>query len=177
MANAMKQFGLRWNVKVSHGHVGGDCQHPYVKAASMIEALDDVGKIHKFIGLGDRVQSLAQARPMLEEHWRRFKLAHGTHEVFQMNVDLGQCVPCLLHGDEGTTYKRDGCLVLSLQSALGDGTRSSKLGPVEISEPHTNFLGHAFETRFLLGALLRDPHHELITLKCLCQLYLLTSKP
>ena len=56
---------------------------------------------------------------------------------------------------------KDGCLVLSIHSGIGAGTvLSQKLGSVrgnahERDDPQRNFAGHAFETRFMLAALLR----------------------
>ena len=74
-------------------------------------------------------------------------------------IQLDKALPVVIHGDEGTTYKKDGCLVFSFHSVVGCGTISNKLGPVandDRVDPHTNFVGNAFQTRFLLGSLLRD---------------------
>lgn len=115
----------------------------------------------------------------LENFWRNYRLCHGGHEVFSLadagQLSLRQCVPVFLHGEKGTTYKRDGCFVVSLHSPLGRGTVSNKLGPMGDAplEPHTNFVGHSFETRFMLGALLKEdyrdygdnePYHQLLEL-------------
>ena len=73
---------------------------------------------------------------------------------------LENCCPVYIHGDEGTTYKKDGCLCVSFHSPFGRGTVSSKkMGPLLERGDHEtdmNFVGHAFETRWLLGAMLKE---------------------
>ena len=123
--------------------------------------MDRRGQLSKLLGFGELCNTLDKAAAGLENYWRNYRLCHGGHEVFSLadagQLSLRQCVPVFLHGDEGTTYKRDGCFVVSLHSPLGRGTVSNKLGPMGGAplEPHTNFVGHSFETRFMLGALLK----------------------
>ena len=150
-------------VQVSKGKVGDDPNFPYIKVASWTQTLDDHGKLDRLLGLGANVRTLKDAGSSLEEFWSRYQLMHGGHEVFELarsnKIDLRSALPIYLHGDEGTTYKKDGCLCLSFHCPLGRGTANNKLGPIAneevLADPHLNFLGHAFETRFLLSALLR----------------------
>ena len=150
-------------VPVASGKVGDQHNFPYIKASSWIQTLDELGKLDRFLGLGPNCRTVKDAGSSLEEFWSRYQLMHGGHEVFELarsnKIDLRSAVPIYLHGDEGTTYKKDGCLCLSFHRPLGRGTASNKLGPMAneevLADPHLNFLGHAFETRFLLGALLR----------------------
>ena len=51
---------------------------------------------------------------------------------------------------------------------VGRGTISNKLGSVvndmnegNMVDPHTNFVGHAFQTRFLLGTLLKESWYHI----------------
>ena len=108
--------------------------------------------------------SLERCKPVFQDYWEKYRLMHSGHQVFKLAAEgalkLQCCVPVAFHGDEGTTYKKDGCLVLSFHSVVGKGTLSNKLGPVQdghLPNLHTNFVGHAFQTRFLLAALLKDP--------------------
>ena len=147
---------------ISKGKVGRDLSYPYISVTSWIQTLDNQGKLQRFLGLGDTIRTMATAAPSLEEFWSRYEYMHSGHEVFELaragKINLKECVPCYLHGDEGTTYKKDGCLCLSFHCPLGRGTVSNKLGPIAdevLDDPHMNFIGHAFETRFLLGAMLR----------------------
>ena len=143
--------------------MGDVAQYPYIKAESWVVALDKNGKLDRLLGLGSDIRTIEAAGPSLLDFWNKFEVLHGSHQVFELardgSVDLSQAVPIYLHGDEGTTYKKDGCLCLSMHSLIGAGTLSNKLGPVVDgirADPHMNFAGHAFETRFLLGALLKD---------------------
>ena len=163
MSRVFAKYGLRWDIEVSYGRVGGDERYPYCTVDSIIQGLDRVGRLHQIMGLGNEIDTMSKARPILEEHWRRYAVNYGDHQVFELarqgRIDLGCAVPCFLHGDEGTTFKKDGCLVLSLQASFGKGTLTQKLGDVASAGSggmQMNFAGHAFQTRFLLGALLRD---------------------
>ena len=182
VSDVFKRFGLRWHVELSHGPVGDVPDYPFVKVETLVKALDRSGKLYKFLGLGENVNKLSEARDYLKVFWQRFEVVYGSHEVFRLAregvLQLSDCVPCFIHGDEGTTYKKDGCLVVSVHSPLGRGTLSNKLGAIldDLStlEPHTNFAGHAFETRFLLGALLKDFCIEHNKLYYICMFFFLS---
>eukprot|EP00435_Cladocopium_sp_Y103_P037116 s523_g9.t1 len=166
----MAKHKLRLDVEISYGSVGHDRKYPYVKAASWVKSLEKHGKLSKLLGfehLGPEYNRLAACGDLLEDFWRKYRPLHDTHEVFARAdagaIQLRNCVPVYLHGDEGTTYKKDGCLVLSIHTPLGAGTLSQKMGPVVADErdaARTNFAGHALETRFMLAALLKDSCKE-----------------
>ena len=162
VSTVFERHGLRMAVHMSKGKVGDDATFPYITVTSWIQSLDRQGKLDRFLGMGPDIRTLKGAGKSLESFWDRYKLMHGGHEVFHLTrsqgLNLKCCVPIYLHGDEGTTYKKDGCLCVSFHSPFGRGTISNKLGPMPndaIVDLHQNFVGHAFETRFLLGALLR----------------------
>ena len=162
VSRTLARHGLRLPVVFSHGKVGNDLKYPYIAVASLIQSLDKAGKLYTFIGLGEPCNTLEKAGPGLENFWRNYRYTNSGHEVFTLadsgQLQLKHCLPVYCHGDEGTTYKKDGCFVFSLHSPLGRGTLSNKLGPLDdgSSTPHTNFVGNSLETRFMLGALLRD---------------------
>ena len=162
MARVFARHGLRLDVPISTCRVGANCHFPYIKVESWIQTLDRLGKLHKLVGLGTDHQPFSEIEGSLLEFWNRFRLMHGQHQVFaeasRGSIQLNRAFPVYMHGDEGTTYKKDGCLCLSFHSPLGRGTSLNKMGPVEDGlqgEQHVNFVGHAFETRFLLGAMLK----------------------
>ena len=165
---------LRLDMQISYARVGNDRNYPYIKATSLFQCLERNGRLHKLLGFGPDCNSLAKCGPHLEKFWRQFRPLHPTHEFFSL-VDAGviplhSAVPIYLHGDEGTTYKKDGCFCFSLHSALGAGTVSQKVGPVcDRNVSRTNFAGHALETRFLLGALLRVSLHKELGLHSIFQ--------
>lgn len=156
------KFGLSLGVEFSHGRVGNDLKYPFIKLESLIKALDMNGKLAKFFRLGPEYDTLAKCGPILRDFWTKYRLMHGSHEVFDLfdsgDLHMETSWPIFLHGDEGTTYKRDGCMVFSVHSCIGCGTASHRCGPVVNDEMNEgiNFAVHALETRFLLGALLRD---------------------
>ena len=163
VARTFAKYGFRLDVTLSYARIGREPYFPYVKVASMVEALDRHGKLYKLLGLGREFDTLEKCGPALMSFWDSYKLMHGSHQLFQFAEDqqipLSCCLPIYIHGDEGVTYKKDGCLVVSFHSPIGLGTRSHRMGPLEENEevePRMNFVGHAFKTRFLIGALLRD---------------------
>ena len=162
VARAFAKHGLRFKVELAFGHVGRQRDFPYIPVSEWIRCLDKAGQLDRLVGCkGDFSSSLRQ-------YWDRFEKAHPSHQVFELAkaglVSLHQAVPVYLHGDEGTTLKKDGALVISFQSPLGKGTSSSKMGDLEGGPHHLNFLGHAFETRFLIIAALKDRSHSIITI-------------
>ena len=157
-------------MEISFGTVGHDRKYPYIKAASVVKSLERHGKLSRLLGfehLGPEYNYLAACGDLLEDFWRKYRPLHDTHEVFARAdagaIRLRNSVPVHLHGDEGTTYKKDGCLVLSIHTPLGAGTVSQKMGPVVANgrdAARNNFAGNALETRFMLGALLKDSWKE-----------------
>ena len=139
--------------------MGSDQAYPFLKVGSWIETLDACGKLHRLTGLGEG-QPFTCFKTTLQEYWRKFEKLHPDHEVFTYARGdpsfFESALPVYVHGDEGTTYKKAGCLCLSFHCPFGKGTLSSKVGQIDgHAGSDTNFKGHAFETRFLLGALLR----------------------
>lgn len=159
VARVFGRHGLRLDVEFSHGKVGTEKKYPYIKAESLVKTLERYGKLHALLGFGKEYDTLQKCGPLLAKFWSQYQQLHGTHQVFESGLNLHHCVPCYLHGDEGTTYKKDGCLVLSIHTPLGYGTVSQKLGPIRErgGDARTNFAGHALTTRFMLAALLRVP--------------------
>ena len=165
VSKVLAKHKLRLDTEISFGRVGHDRKYPYIKAASLVKSLERHGKLSRLLGfehLGPEYNYLAACGDLLEDFWRKYRPLHDTHEVFARAdagaIQLRNCVPVYLHGDEGTTYKKDGCLVLSIHTPLGAGTVSQKMGPVanERDVARTNFAGNALETRFMLAALLKD---------------------
>lgn len=71
-------------------------------------------------------RNMEEARPILTTFWDRYRIFFPHHELWN-DIDAGrkqasQCIPLYLHGDEGTTYKRQGVLIVSWQSPLGYGS-------------------------------------------------------
>lgn len=156
-----RKHRLRLDVEISTGVVGHDLRYPYIKVESLIQSLDRHGKLDKFLGFGPTLNRLEMCGDLLEGFWGKLRPLHPNHEVYalaeQGKLSLRQAVPVYLHGDEGTTYKKDGCLVLSIHTPLGAGSHvSHRMGAVrEDRAAATNYIGNALETRFMLAAMLR----------------------
>ena len=156
MSRAFQKHGLRLNIEVSYGRVGRDPKHPCLSVSAWIQALDRAGKLDELAGCSGDYSA------QLQTFWTRFQQAHPSHQFFETSTPWAQALPVLLHGDEGTTYKKDGALVISLQSPMGKGTAKNKLGNLGDDgdgQQLLNFVGHAFETRFLIIAALKDTLH------------------
>ncbi|CAK9074347.1 unnamed protein product [Durusdinium trenchii] len=110
VSRAFLRHGLRFDVPVSKGKVGQYKEYPFIAVASWIQTLDKAGKLDRFLGMGPEVRRLADAGPSLLEFWKRYKRLYPNHEVFKLVAEnalkLEECVPCYMHGDEGTTYKK-----------------------------------------------------------------------
>ena len=155
VSRALAKHGLRLDVEISFTTLGGFTRYPYIEVSSWIRTLDLKGKLHHFVSVGESDMSST-----LERFWTNFKKRHPSHQVFQSGVNLQNAVPVYLHGDEGTTYKKDGALCISLQCPLGKGTRTTKLGDLadigEAARQRLNYVGNSFETRFLLISAMKD---------------------
>lgn len=164
MARVFGNYGLRLDVEISYGVVGSERKFPYIKVASLVQSLDRNGKLDRLLGFGPDYNTLEKCGDRLQEFWEQYKILHPNHQVYTLvsggQMSLCQCLPVYCHGDEGTTYKKDGCLVLSIHTPLGAGTRvgqkMERIGDGDGTPMHTNYVGHALETRFMLAALLRD---------------------
>ena len=131
---------------------------PWIRPTDFLKTLgrlNDLGQI-----LGGR-RSIQDAEKMLNLFWSRYRAIYPKFELFDEvragHRQLGRCIPVFIHGDEGTTYKRSGILILSLQGALGEGT--SKRCPEAVAkceypskneEMRLNFLRPGRETRMLI---------------------------
>lgn len=160
VSRVFAKHGLQFDIEMSYGRVGKHVNFPFIKPSSWVHELDKKGLLHLLIGLGPDYSTPDKAEPFLLDFWQKYRLCHGGHQVFDLEraggVNLGRCVPCYLHGDEGITYKRDGALVVSFHSPIGHGVASKRMGDLaDPNELNTSFMGHCFKTRFVLGTLLK----------------------
>ena len=130
VARVFGKHGLRLDVELSYGRVGSDRKFPYFKVQSIVKTLENRGQLYRLLGFGKQYDTLSKCATMLKAFWCKYRILHGSHQVFDFadsrGWKLSECLPVYLHGDEGTTYKKDGCLVLSFHSSIGIGTVSQK---------------------------------------------------
>lgn len=148
------KFGMRYDVKISHAQVGSVTDFPYLKPSNYLRTLVKTNDFKRL--LGDR--SLKEARPLLAQFWKLYQGICPRHDVFTAQHTKGcldRCLPLYIHGDEGTTYKRKGVLIVTFQAAFGTGGRHApnvSLKPVmETNDAGIplNFIRTALQSRFL----------------------------
>ena len=75
---------------------------------------------------------MSEAKGALESFWSIFQSVCPEHGVFRKlreskgRLSTSQLIPILVHGDEGTTYKRGGMLVLQFTGVIGQGSKKSE---------------------------------------------------
>ena len=125
---------------------------PWLKPTDFLKTMSSLNDMSHILG-GKR--TLKEAEGVLSKFWGNYKAICPHHQLWkdvdEGKKDIKKCVPILLHGDEGVTYKKGGVLVLSFQGVLGYGT-SKKPAPDPAAgiEIPMNFLGTGFHTRMLI---------------------------
>ena len=101
-----------------------------------------------------------ELQPTLLEFWRRYSLEWPDFELFKAtgnDLALCRCIPVYIHGDEGRGFKRSGVMILSLQGAIGRGSRPFQRRHPLLSlrkiKMGINLQGSSFNSRFLFTAM------------------------
>ena len=143
---------------MSEGYVGNVRNFPYIKASSWVKILDRHSCLHRLLGLGEDYKTLEKAGPVLQQFWDKYALTNGGHQIYGLanrgEVCLSECLPIYIHGDEGTTIKKDGALVVSIFCPIGQGVAGAKTGE-NPEQLQLNFVGHGFTTRYVLATLMK----------------------
>ncbi|CAK9085400.1 unnamed protein product, partial [Durusdinium trenchii] len=106
---------------------------------------------------------------ILVEFWRRFRLLHPDHEVWQLfdsseSFALERTFPLLLHGDEGRGKKKQAFLVCAYHSILGQGTslaNSSRKKRAYLAM-RLNYLGNTHANRLLTCVMPKSSQDDVI---------------
>ena len=128
--------------------------------ANFPETYVDIGWKHPVLRFQDVVQTLS-ARGKLEhlvkdnslnlyqDFWNNYRALEPDHPIFKERsaFERKHTLPVLLHADEGTSQKKRGIMVISVQPVVGNGT--SKGGQ------YINYVGHSFTTRFLYTTIMQ----------------------
>ena len=133
---------------------------PYIPFSHWVRYLMDEGLASQHLcGVPEE-----DMRGLLEEFWKRYRVVHPKHEMFSMDLDLGICVPCYSHVDEGRAYKKQGILLLSVHGCLGQGTRAwrRRFGVrkpnLKRSGMGLNYTGSTWGSQFLFCSLHRQAY-------------------
>lgn len=147
------KYGLTYNVPISTENVGNIENFPWLRPSDFLTHMATTHQLHRLLG----GMNLKEAKPTLELFWSRYQTNFPQHAVFQDPVksqNLHNCLPIMIHGDEGTGFKKKGVLIIALQSIIGHGARHSpnqipgRNGVTEAGIP-MNFLQTALANRFL----------------------------
>lgn len=144
-------------VELSYSHVGECTEFPWIRPSNLLKAMSDTGDLRLLLGGSPTIAAAQQA---LESFWAKFQMLFPSHGVFKKIKDSAgtikpcQLLPLLVHGDEGTTYKRNGVLIIQFAGVIGHGSRHNRADDewykhLEDSGIPMNLLTNAMQTRFL----------------------------
>lgn len=128
---------------------------PWIRPTDFLKAMSDMNDLCHLLG----GHSLESAGEKLTDFWGKFRSIVPQHELWSYvdrgEKDLRRCVPILLHGDEGVSFKKSGILVLSFQGAFGYGSNQRGKNIEEIYRAMgegipLNFLKTGVQTRMLI---------------------------
>lgn len=96
--------------------------YPWIRPSDLLQSMGRMNDLSRLLG---GVRAVSEAEGVLTAFWKRYRDICPSHQLW-MDIDSGrkkvsQCLPCYIHGDEGTTYRKSGVLILSWQSAFGLG--------------------------------------------------------
>ena len=160
-------WGMAYSVRLSYDCVGDHSQFPWIRPTDMIKKLGTTGDLRMLLA---GCHSMAEAKPLLEEFWHRYKCIYPNHGLFRRIRDSGgrlstsSCLPIQVHGDEGTTYKKNGVLVIQFSGIFGYGSRKTMADEqwedwqrdVKSCGIPLNHIKTALQTRFLSFLCPRD---------------------
>ena len=132
----------------------------WIKPSKFLEAMCKMNDLDHVLG----GVSLKNAELRLTTFWQRYRILFPRHQVFSHmdsgRMPMNRCIPLLLHGDEGVTYRKDGLLVTSFQGIFGSGTSKKQPSADHYKSSSTgiplNFLRTGFQTRMLICVCPKD---------------------
>ena len=142
-------------------------EHSPLEDFDWIRPTDFFRSLYKMNDLGHVLggHNLKEAKPIILDFWKKYKDAYPQHQLWDhiaaTGKDLAKCLPCFLHGDEGTSFKKGGIFIFSFQGAIGFGSskRSKELEARwrALGEGiPLNFLRTGFQTRMLICVCPKD---------------------
>ncbi len=158
VAQIFGQHGLRFEVQMSYNTIGEITDFPWLRPSSYLKALVRNNEFHRLLG----GYPLEKSEITLKTFWNRYKRQFPSHALFQdpvKSASLQKCIPLYVHGDEGTTYKKKGVLVIGFQSPIGYGSRHApNQRPESVSEAGIpiNLIKTSLQNRFLTAICPKD---------------------
>lgn len=155
VVDIFKEYGLIYPVELSFLNNPPLDNFPWIKPSSLLRTMVRMNDMSRLLG-GKR--GVPEAAELLTAFWKRYRDVFPNHEVWKEvdagRKDVARMIPCYVHGDEGTTYKRGGVLLLSFQSAFGEGSRNrsvevARRADAEGASIPLNFVRTGLQTRLL----------------------------
>ena len=119
-----ENFRLIYPVELSYLDNPPLKQFPWIKPSKLLQSMVLMNDMSRLLG-GKR--TILEAADVLTTFWSKYRTIYPKHQVWTQvdagHKDVARMIPCYVHGDEGTTYKRGGVLLLSFQGAFGEGSR------------------------------------------------------
>lgn len=165
---ALKKAGYAFDAPITSIALSDDFQYPCIRPIDMIRKTIEAVFIDKVLGVPP-----SRAEQTFSQFWDKYRKIHGDHDLFDpgWGMDFNRLVPYYLHGDGGRTYKKGSILVLSMYSALGQGTaknpvarpesassrkrkrHDNKWGDDDDCQMGINLLGNSLANRFLFAGI------------------------
>lgn len=163
----LRKHGLACTVDIDTADLGpGELRSfPYIRLSSWLSFLTTTRIARQFCG----VNSVERMGAVLKELWKRFRVVHPTHQIFDMAsrgvLDLPSTIPYFSHSDEGRTYKKEALWIFSVHGCIGRGTcnflkTGKHKAPLSRNQMGLNFVGHSLSTQFLYTTMLRETSAE-----------------
>ena len=159
MSQILRSNGLRYDVELSYNQIGDIPEFPWLKPSSYFDTLVRTNELGRLLG----GVGLEKSEQTLRLFWDRYRKQFPSHQLFQdpvKSANLQNCIPLYIHGDEGTTYKKKGVLIVAFQCPIGAGSRhapnqrpTEKLNDAGIP---VNLLKTALQSRFLTAICPKD---------------------
>ena len=96
---------------------------PWLKPRNFLKTMAEFNDMDHILG---GHSNMMEAKDTLIAFWNRYQQVHPDFQLFEHSragrLQLHQCIPVYIHGDEGVTYKKNGVLIVSWQSPLGYGS-------------------------------------------------------
>lgn len=144
-----KEHNFFYPVELTYEEGAPFKKFPWIRPTDLLKSMAKLNDISHLLG----GKQLHESADLLRDFWKKYRDLHPDHQLWEKRMDLSRCIPCLIHGDEGTTYKKNGPLVLSLQGMTGTGTskRDMEKNYKAMGEGiPLNFLKTGMQTRLLM---------------------------
>ena len=117
---------------------------PWINPTAWLRYIINHGLLYMLSGLHFEERHLVGRT--WQEFWTKYQGLNPTFDLFNSgHFDPTTTIGLFVHGDEGRTLKRNGLMVTTLQSILGQGFDRKRLKrPRDDMKLHVNFKGHTF---------------------------------